>query len=57
MHQVGLVAMGLRLIDNAHLEKLAETCARLQRWEFCFTVNPLRLERGTGSPVNLIAAF
>ena len=57
VHQVGLVAMGLRLIDNAHLEKLAETCARLQRWEFCFTVNPLRLERGTGSPVNPIAAF
>ena len=57
VHQVGLVAMGLRLIDNAHLERLAETCARLNRWEFSFSVNPLRLENGTGSPVNPIATF
>ena len=57
VHQVALVAMGLRLIDNAHLERLAETCARLNRWEFSLSINPLRLERGTGSPVNPIATF
>ena len=57
VHQVALVAMGLRLIDNAHLERLAEACAERGRWEFCFTLNPLRLERGTGSPANPIATF
>ena len=57
VHEIALVAMGLRLIDNAHLERLAEACAERNRWEFCFTLNPLRLERGTGSPVNPIATL
>ncbi len=57
VHQVALVAMGLRLIDNAHLERLARMCAEKNRWEFCLSVNPLRLENGTGSPVNPIATF
>ena len=57
VHQVALVAMGLRLIDNAHLERLAEACAAKNRWEFCFTLNPLRLHNGTGSPANPIATF
>ena len=37
VHEIALVAMGLRLIDNAHLERLAEACAERSRWEFCFT--------------------
>lgn len=57
VRQVAMVAMGLRLIDNCHLEGLAETCTRLNRWEFSLSINPLRLERGTGSPVNPIATF
>jgi kynurenine formamidase len=57
VHQVALVALGLRLIDNADLEALAETCARKNRWEFCLTLNPLRIENGTGSPANPIATF
>ena len=57
VHQVALVAMGLRLIDNAHLERLAAACAERGRWEFCFSLNPLRLERGTGSPANPVATF
>ena len=57
VHQVALVAMGLRLIDNAHLERLGEACAARNRWEFAFAMQPLRLERGTGSPVNPIATF
>ena len=32
-------------------------CEERGRWEFCFTLNPLRLERGTGSPANPIATF
>ncbi|HEY7040508.1 MAG TPA: cyclase family protein [Methylomirabilota bacterium] len=56
-HVVCLVAMGLWLIDNANLEDLAQTAARLNRWEFLLTVAPLRLHNVTGSPVNPIAVF
>lgn len=57
IHMIGIVAMGLCLIDNCDLEALAMTCARLRRWEFCFTAAPLRIEGGTGSPVNPLASF
>ncbi len=56
-HQVGIVAMGLWILDNADLERLAEACAERGRWEFMLTVNPLRIEGGTGSPVNPVAVF
>jgi kynurenine formamidase len=57
IHSIGIVAMGLWLLDNCDLEALAATCGRLRRWEFCFTVAPLRIEGGTGSPVNPLAIF
>jgi kynurenine formamidase len=57
VHAVGIVAMGLWLIDNCDLEELAGTCERLERWEFLMTVGPLRIEGATGSPVNPIAVF
>ncbi|MBI4246877.1 MAG: cyclase family protein [Candidatus Rokubacteria bacterium] len=57
VHTVGLVAMGLWLIDNGNLEELAAACAARHRWEFLLTVAPLRLEGVTGSPVNPIAVF
>ena len=57
VHSVALVAMGLHLIDNLELGRLAEARAAEQRWEFLLTVAPLVLERGTASPVNPIATF
>ena len=57
VHQVAIVAMGLRLIDNCDLERLGEACAQRNRWEFMLSVNPLRIENGTGSPVNPIATL
>ncbi len=57
IHLVGIVAMGLWLIDNANLEELAAACERHQRWEFLLTIAPLRVTNGTGSPVNPIAVF
>jgi kynurenine formamidase len=57
IHAVGIVAMGLWLIDNCDLETLAETCTRLGRWEFLFTLAPLRWVGATGSPANPIATF
>jgi kynurenine formamidase len=57
IHQIGIVALGLWLIDNCDFEGLAEACAERDRWEFLFTMGPLRIEYGTGSPVNPIAVF
>ena len=57
VHVVGLVAMGLWLIDNANLEEVTRACAERRRWEFMLTVAPLRLLHATGSPVNPIAVF
>ena len=42
--------------DNVTL-RLAATCAEEGRWEFLFVTAPLRLPRGTGSPVNPLAIF
>jgi kynurenine formamidase len=56
-HSVAIAAMGLLIIDNADLEALAETAARLERWEFMFSVAPLPVVGGTGSVVNAIATF
>jgi len=57
VHQCTLVAMGVHLLDNLMLGRLREACARHGRWEFLLSVAPLRVDRGTGSPVNPIAMF
>ena len=57
VHAIGIVAMGLWLIDNCDLEPLTQTCRTLDRWDFLLTVSPLRIEGATGSPVNPIAMF
>jgi len=57
VHAIGMVAMGLCLVDNCDLEQLAVTCERLTRYEFLFALAPLRLMGGTGSPANPIATF
>ncbi len=49
--------LGITLIDNLDLEAVAETAARLKRWEFLFVAAPLRVPNGTGSPINPIAIF
>jgi kynurenine formamidase len=56
-HTVAIVGMGLLIVDNADLEALAETAARLNRWEFMFTAAPLPVNGATGSPLNAIATF
>ncbi len=57
IHQLTIVAMGVRLFDNLDLEALAVEAARQQRWEFLLTASPIPVERGTGSPINPIATF
>jgi kynurenine formamidase len=56
-HTVAIVALGLLIIDNADFEALAETAARLNRWEFMFSVAPIPVTGATGSVVNAIATF
>jgi kynurenine formamidase len=57
VHQIGITAMGLHLIDNVATARLSERCAALGRWEFLFTMGPLRIVRGTGCPVNPVAVL
>jgi kynurenine formamidase len=52
-----IAIMGLHLLDNANLEEVARAAAERNRYEFLFTIAPLRLEGGTGCPVNPIALF
>jgi kynurenine formamidase len=56
-HVIGLVAMGLWLVDNAALGALATRCAELRRWSFQSIIAPLPLHNATGSPVNPIAVL
>ena len=57
IHQCALVAMGVHLLDNLRLDRLAEACARHERWAFQLSVAPLRVEKATGSPVNPVAVL
>ncbi len=57
LHGVAIAGMGLWLIDNLDMEALSAACARRKRWEFFFTVQPLRIQYGTGSPVNPVAVL
>ena len=57
VHQVGIVGMGLWILDNAWLDDLATACEQRGRWEFLINILPLRLPTVTGSPVNPVAVF
>lgn len=56
-HTVAIAAIGLLIIDNADFEALAETAARLNRWEFMFSAAPIPVKGGTGSVLNAVATF
>ena len=57
VHEIGIPALGLWLIDNMNLEDLARACAQRNRWEFMLVIAPLRFHAATGSPANPIAVF
>ena len=57
LHQLGIGAMGLTLLDWPNLDRVLAVCAQLRRHEFLLTVAPLPIVGGTGSPVNPIATF
>ena len=54
---LALNAMGVHLFDYLQFEDLVPQCESERRWEFLFVAGPLRIVRGTGSPLNPIAIF
>lgn len=57
IHKFALVALGANLFDNLDLEAVAETAARLKRWQFLVVAAPTPVGNGTGSPINPLAIF
>ncbi|MCH7531853.1 MAG: cyclase family protein [Gemmatimonadetes bacterium] len=57
VHTFLIAGLGSNIFDNMDLEALAETAARLNRWEFMLTAGPIPVTGGTGSPLNPIAVF
>jgi kynurenine formamidase len=57
LHRLALVAMGVSIFDNLDFERVADQARRLNRYEFLFMAAPLRIEKGTGSPLNPLAVF
>jgi kynurenine formamidase len=57
LHRLALVAMGVSIFDNLDFGRAAEQAKRLNRYEFLFSAAPLRIELGTGSPLNPLAIF
>jgi len=57
LHQIGIAAMGMVLLDFCRVEELARVCGELPRFEFLFVAAPLAIAGGTASPVNPLAIF
>lgn len=57
IHVLAVNAMGVHLMDYLSFEDLARQCERMRRWEFLFVAAPLRIDAGTGSPLNPLAIF
>jgi kynurenine formamidase len=55
MHVLAINAMGVHLLDYLQFEDVAPHCEAAGRWDFLFVAAPLRIGRGTGSPLNPIA--
>ena len=56
-HRLTLVAAGIFLLDSPDLAPLAETAARLNRWEFMLMLAPPLAPGASGYPVNPLAMF
>ena len=57
IHQLTQVNLGLPIVDNGYLKEVAETAARLQRWEFMTAIQINPIKGGTASPFNAHATF
>jgi len=57
IHTLLIAGLGVNLLDNQDLEAVAETAAKLNRWEFMLTIAPVPVTGGTGFPLNALAVF
>jgi kynurenine formamidase len=57
LHVLVLVGMGMPLIENLDLDRLASEAAAQNRWTFLLVIAPLNVRGATGSAVNPIAVF
>lgn len=57
LHELVLVGLGMPILDNLDLELLASVAAQKKRSTFLFVGAPLRVQGGTGSPLNPLAVF
>ncbi|MFN7915005.1 MAG: cyclase family protein [Vicinamibacterales bacterium] len=56
-HTAIIAGLGIDILDNQDLEAVAETAAKLNRWEFLLSVAPVPVTGGTGFPANALAIF
>ena len=57
LHELLLVGLGMPILDNLDLELLAKVVKQKKRPTFLFVGAPLRVQGGTGSPLNPLAVF
>jgi kynurenine formamidase len=57
VHMITIIGLGTPILDNLDLEAVAKKAAQRHRPYFLFTVAPLPVDGGTGSPVNPTAVF
>ncbi len=55
VHVLAINALGMILLDYLDFARLVPACEQAGRWSFMCVIAPLRLQAGTGSPVNPIA--
>ena len=56
-HVLAVAGLGMPLLDSLDLDALASEALINGRWEFLFIGAPLRVEGGTGAPLNPLAVF
>jgi kynurenine formamidase len=57
LHHLIFAGLGAPILDALDLEAVAQTAAKLGRWEFMLSVAPIPVTGGTGGPVNVLATF
>ena len=57
LHHFIIAGLGAPILDALDLEAVAQTAAKLGRWEFMLSVAPIPVTGGTGGPVNVLATF
>ena len=57
VHLLTIVGLGMPLFDNLHLDALSNAVLKHRKTEFLFVASPIRVEGGTGAPINPLAIF